>query len=226
MYNQAVLKSPKRLADGVYRTIERWGRRATMLYSAMASTVLFIIFIALNAVGCTGQLWAAVVVMFFIVFVQTFGWQANKFLYSSEIAPLEYRHIGGAFFASGEWLMVFITVLAGPIGLSNCGWPFWFFILSGNIVGVVFVYLLCPETAGRTLEQGQSLSPAYTLPTRKLIELVDYLFVDKGLAGLRRNSVSDVEDVERKLSAAHVEHIRKLSMSSNTAHEVVATSEK
>lgn len=128
-----------------------------MLISSISSTILFTIIIALVAVGGTGELWAAVVLMFFIVFVQTFGWQANKFLSSSEIAPLEYRHIGGAFFASGEWLMVFITVMAGPIGLATCGWPFWFFILSGNIVGIVFVYLLCPETAGKTLEEGKCI---------------------------------------------------------------------
>lgn len=31
---------------------------------------------------------------------------AGQFLYSSEIAPLEYRHIGTGAAASGEWLMV------------------------------------------------------------------------------------------------------------------------
>lgn len=128
-----------------------------MLWSAVASTLLYTVFIIVVAIGGRGEQWASVVLLFIITPVLTFGWQANKFLYTSEIAPLEYRHIGGAFFSAGEWLMVFITVFAGPIGLDTCGWPFWFFILSGNIVAIVFVFLLCPETAGKTLEQGQFL---------------------------------------------------------------------
>lgn len=112
-----------------YWTIERFGRRSIMLWSAVASTVLFIAFIACVAVGSTASNWTAIGLLFPIILVQTHGWQATKFLYSSEIAPLEYRHIGAAFFASGEWLMVFITVMAGPIGLQTQGWPFWFFIL-------------------------------------------------------------------------------------------------
>lgn len=109
-------------------------------------------------------------------------------LYCSEIAPLEYRHIGGAFTGFGEWLMTFITVFAGPIGLTNVGWHFWLWVLSGNIVAVVFVFFLCPETGGRTLEQ------------------VDYLFSEAGfVAGLQK--VNDVEQtwVETKTAQDPVE---------------------
>lgn len=72
------------------------------------------------AKGGEGELWASTVLMFIIVLVQTFGWQANKFLDSPETAPLEYRHIGGAVFASGEWSISFITVMSGPIELAKC----------------------------------------------------------------------------------------------------------
>jgi hypothetical protein len=62
-----------------------------------------------------------------------------SWLYCSEIAPLEYRHIGGAATAFGEWLMTFITVFAGPIGLTNIGWKFWLWVFSGNVVAILFV---------------------------------------------------------------------------------------
>ena len=99
------------------------------IWSAVGSTVFFIAFIACVAVNNTVSNWTAIGLLFPIIFCQVHGWQATKFLYSSEIAPLQYRHIGAAFFAAGEWLMVFLTVMAGPIGLEVCGWPFWFFIL-------------------------------------------------------------------------------------------------
>lgn len=174
--------------DSPPRTIEIFGRRSTMLHSAMVSSVLFIVFIVLVAVGGPKAQWASIVMLFLIVFVQSYGWQATKFLYSSEIAPLEYRHIGGAFFSSGEWLMVFITVFASPIGLQTCGWSFWFFILAGNICAVVFVWLLCPETSGKTLEQ------------------VDYLFIGKGLAGLYQGPADEsVLHMEEKIGHSHTE---------------------
>lgn len=74
--------------------------------------------------------------------------------------------------------MTFITVFAGPIGFDQAGWPFWFWVISGNLVAIVFVLLLCPETGGKTLEQ------------------VDYLFIHNGFAGLRKNFDVSPEDVE------------------------------
>lgn len=65
--------------------------------------------------------------------------------------------------------MTFLTVFAGPIAFERIGWYFWLWVLSGNVIGIIFVFLLCPETGGKTLEQ------------------VDFLFVEKGFAGLRRN---------------------------------------
>jgi len=73
------------------------------------------------------------------LFVFGYAWQGCVWLYCSEIAPLEYRHIGGAATAFGEWLMTFITVFAGPIGLTNIGWKFWIWVLSGNVVAIFFV---------------------------------------------------------------------------------------
>lgn len=133
-------------------------------------TVLISIFTVLVAISPTqATRWAAVGVIFTFLFVFGYAWQGCVWLYCSEIAPLEYRHVGGAATAFGEWLMTFITVFAGPIGFEQIGWYFWLWVISGNVVAVIFVFLLCPETGGKTLEQ------------------VDYLFVDRGFAGLRRN---------------------------------------
>jgi hypothetical protein len=51
-------------------------------------------------------------------------------------------------------------------------------VISGNVIAIIFVFLLCPETGGKTLEQ------------------VDYLFIEKGLAGLRKNYDVTPEDME------------------------------
>ncbi|KAK3622728.1 hypothetical protein LTR56_022021 [Elasticomyces elasticus] len=164
----------------LYFTVERVGRRSVLLYGAIVMTVLLSVFTALVALGPghPNIQWASIGVLFLFLFVFGYSWQGCVWLYCSEIAPLEYRHIGGAFTASGEWLMTFITVFAGPIGFDGIGWYFWLWVISGNVVAIVFVFLLCPETGGKTLEQ------------------VDYLFVRPGFAGLRSNFDITEEDVE------------------------------
>lgn len=51
-------------------------------------------------------------------------------------------------------------------------------MISGNVIAIAFVFLLCPETGGKSLEQ------------------VDYLFVRQGFAGLRKDFDVTDEDVE------------------------------
>ncbi|KAH7382676.1 MFS transporter [Phaeosphaeria sp. MPI-PUGE-AT-0046c] len=179
----------------LYFTIERVGRRTVLLYGAIVMTILITIFTALVALSSSTEIrWAAIGVMFTFFFVFGYAWQGCVWLYCAEIAPLEYRHIGGAATACGEWLMTFITVFAGPIGFANIGWYFWLWVVSGNVLAVVFVFLLCPETGGRTLEE------------------VDFLFVGRGWAGLRKDfdmSVDGFTDLKHKDTEAQgIEMVR------------------
>lgn len=145
----------------------------------MVMTFLLIIFIALVAVPQTTSIrWASIAILWIFLFVMGYAYEGAVWLYCAEIAPLEYRHIGGAATSAGEWLGTFLTVFVGPIGFDNAGWHFWFWVLSGNLVAVVFVFFLCPETGGQTLEQ------------------VDSLFATGGiLAGLNKN-LNDEQWVE------------------------------
>ena len=90
----------------LYYTVERVGRRSILLYGAIAMTTLISIFTVLVAVGDGNSSiqWAAVGVIFMFLFVFGWSWQGSVWLYCSEIAPLEYRHIGAAATAFGEWL--------------------------------------------------------------------------------------------------------------------------
>ena len=126
-------------------------------------TVLITVFTVLVAVsdGETNIQWASIAIIFIFLFTFGYAWQGCVWLYCSEIAPLEYRHIGAAATAAGEWLMTFITVFAGrkshaylfafdgrlilaAIGFDSIGWYFWLWVIAGNVVAVIFVFLLCP----------------------------------------------------------------------------------
>lgn len=49
--------------------------------------------------------------------------------------------------------MTFITVFAGGIAIQKTSWAIWFWQLGSCVLAVFFVYFLCPETGGRTLEE-------------------------------------------------------------------------
>lgn len=106
--------------------------------------------------------WASIGIIWTFLFVMGWSWQGCVWLYCSEIPPLDYRHLGGAITAGGEWLATWLFVMVLPVGLENIKWRFWIFVLTGNVVAVVFVYFLCPETGGKTLEQ------------------IDYIFAEPG----------------------------------------------
>ncbi|KAJ5685521.1 Major facilitator superfamily domain general substrate transporter [Penicillium majusculum] len=137
-------------------TIERFGRRNILMYSAGGLTVCLSIFVAM--IGSPGptlaKQWVAVAAIIVYNLIFGYGWiGVCCMLTSYTIAPLRFRHIGGAASAFGEWLFCFITVFAGGIGLEKVGWKLWLWCLLSCAVAVPFVYFLCPETTGKTLEE-------------------------------------------------------------------------
>lgn len=154
----AILSSTNRFFIGtipLYFTIERFGRRPIMLGGTIVETIMMLLFMIMIALPnqTSATQWTAVA--FICVFICTFGYSTAGmiWLYSAEIAPLEYRHIGTSLSSFGEWLATFLTTFAGPIGITNVGWKLYLWILAGDICFVLFIYFLCPETTGLTLEQ-------------------------------------------------------------------------
>lgn len=170
--------------------VERLGRRSIMLWSAVLMSIFMLIFVVLQAINPTTSMrWASIGIIWVFLFIMSFGWQGCVWLYCSEIPALEYRHIGGSITAFGEWLSTFLFVMILPIGLQNIKWRFWIFVLTGNIVAAVFVFLFCPETGGKTLEQ------------------IDFIFAKDNSMSEKGAELEQGQDVqEMSKSDAHIQH--------------------
>jgi MFS family permease len=154
-------------------TIERFGRRRIMLWSALVCAVLMTIFVVLIGVPSQnkGTQWGAAVMICIWNMIFGYGWIGCPWLYGPEvrttlaipsyscidtanqIAPLKHRHVGGAAGAFGEWLFSFLTVFAGGIALENVGWKIWIWMMLFNWIAMPFVWFMCPETTGKSLEE-------------------------------------------------------------------------
>jgi len=136
-------------------TIERWGRRRIMFWTAVGCTLSMSVFIAMNGLErkTLATQWTAIAFVIIFIFLIGFGWMGCPWLYGPEIAPLRYRHLGGSVGAIGEWSMTFVTVFGGGIALQRVGYEIWFWQLASCIGACIFVWFWCPETAGRSLEE-------------------------------------------------------------------------
>ncbi|KAF2649611.1 general substrate transporter [Lophiostoma macrostomum CBS 122681] len=153
-------------------TIERFGRQRIMFWSAFVCALLMTAFVALIGVPNQnkGTQWGAAVMICIWNMVFGYGWVGVPWLYGPEIAPLKHRHVGGAAGAFGEWLFSFITVFAGGIALENVGWKIWIWMLLFNWIAMPFVWLMCPETSGKTLEEIDLLFAKESVRDRILAE--------------------------------------------------------
>lgn len=52
----------------------------------------------------------------------------------------------------GIYLADIILLVAGPIALDKISWKFFYVLIIPTALHVVFVYFMCPETKGRSLE--------------------------------------------------------------------------
>ncbi|KAB5531367.1 general substrate transporter [Coniochaeta sp. 2T2.1] len=140
---------------GTVLTLERWGRRNIMMYSAAALTVCLAVFVAMiglpNPTTATQWVSVAAIVVYNAFF--GYGWISVPWLYGPEIAPLRLRHAGAAAGAFGEWIFSFITVFAGGIALQEVGWKIWLWMLLSCFLAIFFVYFMCPDTTGKSLEE-------------------------------------------------------------------------
>ncbi|EOD47809.1 putative hexose carrier protein [Neofusicoccum parvum] len=135
--------------------MEKLGRRTWLIAGAVGQTIFMATFTGLmSSPGAkTGAAAAAMLFGWIAVFGPT--WGPVPYVYSSEIMPLRYRHIGFSLSVSAQWLSAFLTTFAGPIAIADTsvGWKTWIWFLVFNVIAGPYVYFCCPETRGRTLEE-------------------------------------------------------------------------
>lgn len=134
-------------------TVERFGRRPVLLWGAISCSTCMICYTI--GLGVYNQASLTMAVVFIFLFNFSFGasWCIVPWMYSPEVTPLHVRHIGTSLAVGTEWLMTFVVVKVGPIGVQNVGWRFYLLFCVFNVVQVIFVYFAVRETKGLTLEE-------------------------------------------------------------------------
>ncbi|KAF2106479.1 MFS transporter [Lophiotrema nucula] len=137
--------------------IDKFGRRTFMLIGSTGCVVCVTCLCALTAefLGTTNiaGLRAAVFFIFFYIFWWCFFIDATQYVYIAEIFPNHLRPQGVALGLSSFYLASEITLVGAPVALNAIGWKFYLVLICPSIVYIGLIYLLFPETKGRTLEE-------------------------------------------------------------------------
>ncbi|KAJ6006236.1 hypothetical protein N7451_004180 [Penicillium sp. IBT 35674x] len=165
-------------------TVDRFGRRKLMIFSASSMSICF----ALIA-GLTSQpdnpaaLKAAVVFLYLYFFVYVLGFLGIPFLYASEIAPTHLRAATCGLSTAVSWLFNFLVAEVTPSAFDDIGWKYFIVYCCLNASFVPVIYFFFPETAKRSLEEIDEIFEASTsifdtvsvarkLPRRHLAEFL------------------------------------------------------
>lgn len=120
--------------------MEKLGRRTWLIAGASGQTIFIAAFTGL--LSHPGPKTAAAAAAMLFCWIAIFGptWGPVTYVYSSEIMPLRYRHIGFALSVSCQWVMAFLTVFAGPIAIADrsVGWKTWIWFTVFNFVAIPF----------------------------------------------------------------------------------------
>ena len=171
-------------------TVDRFGRRRLMLYSATGMSICFACMAGLTSNPDNKiALKAAVFFSFLYLFVYVLGFLGIPFLFASEIAPTHLRAAVCGLSTAVSWLFNFLVAEVTPVAFTDISWKYFLVYFCLNAAFVPTIYFFFPETSQRSLEEidqifesstsiFDTVSVAQKLPKRHLAE---FLHEEKGV---------------------------------------------
>lgn len=139
--------------------MDRFGRRTLLLGGSICMITSHLIISVLvsqfqNSWPIhTAEAWTSVAFLFFFMLTYGATWGPIPWAMPAEIFPSSIRAKGVSFGTMSNWLNNFIIGLITPPLIQNTGYGTYVFFCIFCVGSLVWVWLVVPETNGRTLEQ-------------------------------------------------------------------------
>lgn len=125
-----------------------------MLASAACNAICLALVAGLGSQsGNSMAMHGAVFFIFLFHFSYVIGYGGVPFVYATEIAPLKMRGTINGISMGTYWVFCILITEITPVAFEALEWRFFIIFAGLNVVMMGVVYLLFPETAGRSLEQ-------------------------------------------------------------------------
>ncbi|KAH7925932.1 hypothetical protein BV22DRAFT_1033432 [Leucogyrophana mollusca] len=140
-------------------TLDRFGRRSTMVWGAAAMAIFLLAGGILDkyaqAGGPNQRAFGGAVVAMTFLYTGTFGatWLVTPWLYPTELFPTYVRAKGGAWSVVGWSIGNGVVTMITPFLFQAIGYGVLLLLFGLNIFVIPFIIFMYPETSGRPLEQ-------------------------------------------------------------------------
>lgn len=138
---------------------------------------------------------------------------------ASEIYPGRYRSQAIALCSGSNWLFNFLLAFFTPFISNDINFAYGYVFAGCNLFAVFFVFFFLPETAGRSLEEIDTLfllevkpwkSKSWVPPEGEELITADMLMLNKGATGISKRQEADgtgEEQMEQRPGEAGLPHV-------------------
>ncbi|KAL2354297.1 general substrate transporter [Cryomyces antarcticus] len=133
-------------------TVDRYGRRALLMFSAAGMCFCFSMTSILLSVGSLGAAYSATAMVFLFQVFLGVGWLPIPWLCPAELTTTRIRSRGQSIGVFLNWMCVFTVVQITPIAIGNIGWHTFIIFAIFCALWVPIVYAFFPETNQLELE--------------------------------------------------------------------------
>ncbi|KAF2492747.1 general substrate transporter [Lophium mytilinum] len=157
------------------RYVDTWGRRKTLWITGIAMTIDMSLVMGLS--GGYGKSDNMVAKGFTIAFIFCFsiiyslGYNSIHYIYVPEIMSMAIRAKGSSIAIICNVLINIIFNQVSPIAFADVGYKYYSLFICTNIVGAITVFLIFPETKGKSLEEiGQIFGEEVVVPDLQRVQ--------------------------------------------------------
>ncbi|RDW59180.1 hypothetical protein BP5796_12104 [Coleophoma crateriformis] len=125
--------------------VDRWGRKRTLWITGLVMAIDASLVMAMTASfhhngSAVGKGYSL-------------GYNSIHFIYVPEIMPLSIRASGSSISVCCNVLVNILFSQVSPIAFASVGWKYYALFIGTNLVGALVVFLMFPETKGKSLEE-------------------------------------------------------------------------
>lgn len=133
--------------------LDQMGRRKPLIWGAFGCAICFLLAGVLQKDISPVRAKASLAFFFGYEAIFAIGWLPIPWLYAPEIMPMRHRTHSAALATASDWIFNYMIVQITPVAIANIRWKTYMIFFVLNIAFALIVYLVYPETSGRTLEE-------------------------------------------------------------------------
>jgi SP family sugar:H+ symporter-like MFS transporter len=196
---------------GLYM-VEKFGRRKCLISGALCMFVCFIIFASVGhfyfepAVegSSQAQTGGGIMIAFSCIFIVAYAstWGPMVWTCISEMFPYRYRAGGMSYATAANWFWNFMIAFFTSFITGDIDFMYGYVFAGCNLAAAVVVYFFLMESAGRTIEEVDSMylmhvpvtkSAKYDIKSGGDLIKTDTLELDRGGRGITKRNAEHVE---------------------------------